>query len=157
MPYSNNKKFIKASKYLDNNKFQKALKIFKELYRSGLVDSGLNIGYIYEKIGQTQKAKKWYKRLIHKKKDTGAMINLAIIYSEAHNIKKAKKYFKMAAKLGDGDASAELGKLYLCEADIQKANRYFTETIQSKNVCTDNIDLAKKYLLKIEKYFNRKS
>lgn len=150
MKYKTSKHFVKASEYLNQGKLRKALKIFKELEKNGL-NCGLNIGYIYEKLGKRQKAKKRYKKVIRKYQDTGAMTNMGIMYKESYRFKKSKKYFLMASKLGDGDASMELAKLYLCEAKIGKARKYLIATIQSNNVCEDYIDLAKKYLLRINK------
>jgi len=152
---STDKDFIKASSYLEENKLKKALNIFLKIYKRGSVDSGLNIGYIYEKMDQRKKAKKIYKELIRKQKDTSAMINLAILYKEKSNIKKAKKYLKKASKLDDGDASFELAKIYLCEARIKKSIKYFYVTIDSQNVCEENIELAKKYISKINNYCNK--
>lgn len=151
MHYNINKEFKKASKYLDKDMLQKALKIFKKLYKKGLVDAGLNIGYIYDKLKKNKKAKKWYKKLIKDSQDTSAMINLGILYKEKYNIKKAKKYFLKASKLGDGDASLEMAKIYLCEAEIKKAKKYLLDTIHSKNVCSDSIESAKIYLSKISR------
>jgi len=46
LKYKTNKYFVKASKYLNQGKLRKALKIFKKLDKKGVLDCGLNIGLL---------------------------------------------------------------------------------------------------------------
>ena len=143
--------FKKASLFLESNNFKKALKLFKKSYANGFSEAGLNIGYIYDKMGKKKKAIKWYKKLLKRQQDTNVMLNLAILYKESYKIKKAKKYLKKALKLGDGDASLELAKIYLCEAKIKKAEKYLKLVINNSNSCDDSKEEAEKLIKRLEK------
>ena len=120
------KYFVKADKYLENNKLKKALKYF---LKAELIEKGycsLNVGYVYDryawKIGNKyrKKAKKWYKKSISNNDYTG-YTNLGSMYREAYKLKKAKKTFKKAIKMGDNEVAYELAKMYLLEGKINKA------------------------------------
>ena len=147
-------KFKKASYYLDNKEFNKALKLFKKIYKNGEYESGLNIGYIYDKIGKKREAIKWYKKLLKEKNDTAVMINLGISYKEQYKYKKAKRCFKRASKMGDGDASLELAKMYLCEVKLKKAKKYLLMVKDSLNSCESSRLEAKQYLKRLLKFEN---
>jgi len=146
------KLFKKASHYLDNKDYNKALKLFKKIYNNGDNEAGVNIGYIYDKIGKKRKAIKWYKKLLKEQNDTTVMINLGILYKEQYKLKKAKRCFKKASKIGDGDASLELAKIYLCEAKLHKLKKYLLLAKDSLNSCESSRLEAKQYLKRLLKF-----
>ena len=145
------KKFKKASDFLEKGKMKKALKLFLMLSKEGDSYVDLNIAYIYERIGKAKKAKKLYKKLINETKDTNAMVNLGILYRENYENRKAKKWFLQAVLLNDGDAAFELGKIFLCEANLKESLKYFDIAMKSEYVCKLTIEEAKNLYEKIKK------
>jgi len=120
------KYFIKADKYLENNKLKKALKYFLKAEFKEKGYCSLNVGYTYDRLAwrvgnkYRKKARLWYKYTI-KNNDITGYSNLGCMYREAYKFKKAKKMFKKAIKKGDNEVAYELAKLYLLEGKINKA------------------------------------
>jgi len=121
--------FDVASKYLDNGKYKKALKLFLKIEKKYAENVAFDIAYTYAKLAYVsgkeykQKEIKWYKVAI-KNGSCDANTNLAICYQDIKKLKKAKKYFKKAIKCGDNDASLDLALIYLTEFKIEKAKKY---------------------------------
>jgi TPR repeat protein len=120
--------FNRASEYLDDEKFKKALMFFLKAEKLQRGDVALNIGYTYDEYSiflgkkSKKKSKKWFKKAI-KYGDFGGITSIAIMYRELYKFKKSKKWFKKAIKYGDNETSYELAKLYLMEGKIKKATK----------------------------------
>ena len=151
--------FIKADKYLEQNKLEKALKYF---LKAEFIEKGycsLNVGYTYDryawKVGNKyrKKAKQWYEDTIANNDITG-YANLGCMYREAYKFKKAKKMFKVAIKKGDNEVALELAKLYLMEGKIKKAIKLlkiFKGNRLELNISEGGQEDAIKLLRKIQK------
>jgi tetratricopeptide (TPR) repeat protein len=93
----------------------------------------LNLGCIYECLGDLQRAKRYYKQELHLHPGCGeAWFNLGHRYFEAHQWKRASECFErcMALKHSVNDISPKLAYCYIKRAEIEKEIALYCELIQ---------------------------
>lgn len=105
--------FNLAVMYRDGEKvdinYTEAHKLFNEAMRLGSIRAITSIGDLYEREGNTKKAKEYYKLAITKD-DTFAKYNLGLIYKSEEKYKKTIKCFIQSAK--DGHVQSQYELLY---------------------------------------------
>lgn len=93
-----------ADIYIEQKKYKKVIGILEKAIEKGLSSNQIfgNLGYAYEKIGNKDKALKYYKKAIsgwNGKPSAGAYRNLAVMYYNKGLYRKALMYIENALRL----------------------------------------------------------
>ncbi|MCH7303790.1 sel1 repeat family protein [Acinetobacter sp. NIPH 1869] len=128
--------FKKAQNLFDQDRYEDAYKIFKQLADQGDVKSqnALGNGYQHGFWGETdlKQAKYWFQKAADKNY-VGAIHNLGILEFLQGNYKQALPYFEKAASMKHADSINMLGIYYqegiVFKQDYKKALEYFSQAI----------------------------
>jgi tetratricopeptide (TPR) repeat protein len=94
-----------------------------------------NLGVVYERKGQLDKAEEYFKKAIELDKNfVLAYNNLGLVYGKKGQLNKAEEYFKKAIKLDKNyiEAYNNLGIVYEIEGNLNKAEKCYKRVIELK-------------------------
>jgi len=128
--------FEKAQSLFDEDKYDEAYKIFKQLAEQGdaKAQNALGNGYQHGFWGETdlKQAKKWFQKAADQNY-VGGIHNLGILEFLQGNYKQALPYFEKAANMNNADSINMLGVYHqegiVFEQDYKKALSYFSQAI----------------------------
>lgn len=128
--------FEKAQNLFDQDKYEDAYKIFKQLADQGdaKAQNALGNGYQHGFWGETdlKQAKKWFQKAADQNY-AGGIHNLGMLEFLQGNYKQALPYFEKGANLKSSESMTLLGAYYsegiIFEQDYKKALEYFSKAI----------------------------
>ena len=127
-----------------------AFRFFLAAGKAGSEAARSTIGCFYDQ-GMGVKADEdaalhWY-RLAYRSGSNLAANNMGCIWRDRGKIDRALMWFRRAVRLGDGDASLEIAKIYLkIKPDLKKALYYLHKVLRAKYVTEWSKDEAKRLL-----------
>lgn len=129
---------------INGKQYDKAENVLKKFLKAdeNNKDFMINLGYIYEQQGKTEKATEYYEKTIKKLiPSTNDINNLAYRFREIRKYEWAIKTYERGREiLKKPDVfNTELGDCYLMERNYEKMFDFFTKSLQTNPETIDNI------------------
>ncbi len=116
----------------------------QDLDKREKAESQIGVGEIFEKMGDLDKAKKYYQFAANqndnKEAKADAQVNLGIMFEKEKNVAEAKKYYQFAANQNDEKARKAEAQMYLAiildkEGELEEAKKlYFAASMQEHDL-----------------------